>query len=45
MEDEKVRISGDQDSLLIVYKHPVSIIALTSEISFRRRADINPAPS
>ncbi len=45
MEDEKVRISGDQDSLLFVYKHPVSIIASTSEISFRCCADINSAPS
>jgi len=45
MEDEEVGISGDQDSLLIVHEQPVSVIALTTEISFRRRADINPPPS
>jgi len=43
MEDEEVGISGDQDSLLIVHEQPVSVIALTTEISFRRCADINPA--
>jgi len=45
MDDQEVGISVDQNSLLIVHEQPVSVIALTNEISFRGRADINPAPS